>query len=286
MENKKNYYRFHYIHYNRLFKSGDGHNCFGIDDFTLPLFTLPDGVNEEEGFKILSYLYDICKKYFYDQSCDEKWLITAIYINLIINDIGFNKEVPSISAIAKNQIKDLYLLRGETKRFKKDSHVEWYKPNITLEEVQKIYETNGMKFNFKHPSANIIDDEMEISLPVPIKIIGAFNQYFSSYEEYIEYCKNQGLENNHYVIYEYLKEFNGRENVIKAHYILDETDTNANALGYIEYYTKDESNGYHKCTDQEPVWNYLEGGEFLSDIYYEFKKIGVRVPQTFSRKID
>ena len=137
------YYRLHYINYHNISNGGER----GIIDWSYKPFELPKDMTREEGFKVLSYLTDFIEKR--DGVDEASWKSVGILDSVIdIERFGFNRTMITPS---EEEIIDLFSVGGRIKRFKNskyyNKYFNWYTPNITKEEVERIYQNCGCTFS-------------------------------------------------------------------------------------------------------------------------------------------
>jgi len=145
----QNIYRLYYINYHRI---GDYHekmaNNIGSMDYPFKPFMLPDGMNREDGFKVLSYLTDFIEKKQNLKPCS--YSSVAILDSVLdLERLGF-KRVNADVHIHESDMIDLFTVSGRLLLFKNSRHYskyfEWYTENITFDEVKEIYKKCNMEF--------------------------------------------------------------------------------------------------------------------------------------------
>ncbi len=138
-------YRLHHIEYLNIGENY-GYNITGIRDYTFRPFLLPDGLTEEESFKILSYLTDFLEKKL---NIIPGSLISVMQLNMVLDleRLGFKRVECNCD---DERLKDLFTLYGRTERFNKSKYrkkyFEWYTEDVTIEEVKRIYAKIGIEF--------------------------------------------------------------------------------------------------------------------------------------------
>ena len=141
----KKIYRLRYINYHNIGKSY-GMDMKGLFDWSGKPFFLPNEMSSEDAFKVLSYLTDFIEKSSDIEECSLKSVKTLSNILIELDRFGFTS--PASPVNEKNVI-DLFTVSGFN-RFKKseyyDKYFEWYTPNVTKEEVEKIYLKRGLEF--------------------------------------------------------------------------------------------------------------------------------------------
>ena len=143
----QNVYRLHYVNYHRF---GEGYgirdNNVGFHDCPFKPFLLPQGMNRENTFKVLSYLTDYIESNFDIQPCSYK---SVTSLDSIINMERFGFTRLSISNDDADII-DLFKVTGRLLLFKQikyySKYFEWYTENVTFEAVKKIYDECNIPF--------------------------------------------------------------------------------------------------------------------------------------------
>lgn len=140
-----NIYRLHHIEYLNIGENY-GYKMTGMRDYTFRPFLMPEGLDEKDAFKILSYLTDFLER---NLNITEGSLKSVIALNKVLDlkRFGFKRVTCQND---DNRLKDLFTIYGRTERFDKSKYCkkyfEWYTENVTKEEVEKIYNKIGMEF--------------------------------------------------------------------------------------------------------------------------------------------
>lgn len=146
----QNIYRLHYVNFHRIGEDFrfPGLNNIVVIDWPCEPFMLPNCMTREEGFKVLSYLTDSIEKRKKIEPCSLKSVIILDGI-LDFESFGFtriNTQLPTDSADVIN----LFTVSGRILLFKKSElyskYFEWYTKDVTLEEVENIYNKYNMEF--------------------------------------------------------------------------------------------------------------------------------------------
>lgn len=138
---KETFYRLYYINYHPI---GKGH--IGTTSCPFEPFSLPQGMEKEDAFKVLSYLTDFIEQ---KPGIEKASLRSLEILDSIIDleDLGFKrrKYLPINTPVV-----NLYTVTGIVDQFEHKFHystqVNWYTPNITKEEVKEIYGKKGLVF--------------------------------------------------------------------------------------------------------------------------------------------
>lgn len=145
-----NIYRLYYVDFHRIgesFRFPEPNNI-GIRIWHSKEFMLPNGMTREDGVKVLSYLTDFIEKRDDIEPCSLKSVRTLDSV-LDLEQFGFTRIKPSLSNDVEDVV-DLFTVTGRLLLFKKSElyskYFEWYKEEITLEEVEGIYNKCNMKF--------------------------------------------------------------------------------------------------------------------------------------------
>lgn len=143
---EQNIYRLHYINYHRTDEDHSlKRNNVALIAWPFTPFMLPDNMNREDALKVLSYLTDNIEKRDDVDSCS---LYSLKILDGILNlkQFGFKR----VKETDENKILDLFTINGDVSLFKKSKlyskYFEWYKPDITLEDVETIYQSCGLRF--------------------------------------------------------------------------------------------------------------------------------------------
>jgi putative hydrolase of HD superfamily len=141
----KKIYRLRYINYHNI-GLRYGMNNKGLIDWAGKPFFLPNEMTSEEAFKVLSYLTDFIEKEPDIEECSLKSVNTLNGILIELDRFGF---ISPIAPVNEKNVIDLFTVSGFN-RFKKseeyNKYFEWYTPNTTKEEVEKIYLKCGLEF--------------------------------------------------------------------------------------------------------------------------------------------
>lgn len=137
-------YRLYYIKYYRKKEKKSGN--VGMIDWPFQPFMLPEEMNREDAFKVLSYLTDFIEKKFDLEPCSYKSVAT-LNDALDLERLGFQR----LSAtVEDDDVISLFTVAGRVALFKKSRHYpkyfEWYVENVTFEEVKNIYHKCGIQF--------------------------------------------------------------------------------------------------------------------------------------------
>lgn len=137
----KNIYRLHHISYHDDLY-GSHHETHRVFE----TFKFPKGMTREEGFKVLSYLTDFFEKKANVIKCSFKSVYTIDHI-ITFEMFGFER----VEVKNSNDIVDLFTIQGRVKRFKISKYYpkyfNWYKENVSKEEIINIYKRIGLEFN-------------------------------------------------------------------------------------------------------------------------------------------
>lgn len=141
-----NIYRLHFVDYYRI---GEGYgmrkNNIGMTDWTFDNFMLPDNMNREDAFKILSYLSDYIEADLRLKPCS---YASVRMLNEVLNipRLGFKKVAKS----STEEPIDLFTIKGRLLLFKQspyyEKYFEWYTEGITFDEIKSIYQKYGIEF--------------------------------------------------------------------------------------------------------------------------------------------
>lgn len=138
-------YRLHHIEYLNIGENY-GYNIKGMRDYTFRPFLLPDGLTEEEAFKILSYLTNYLEK---NLNIPAGSLQSVIDLNRVLDleRFGFKRVECNCD---DERLKHLFTLYGRTERFDRSKYrkkyFEWYTEDVTREEAKRIYAKIGIEF--------------------------------------------------------------------------------------------------------------------------------------------
>ena len=115
-------------------------------DYTFRPFLLPEGLIEEEAFKILSYLTNYLEK---NLNIPAGSLQSVMDLNRVLDleRFGFKRVECNCD---DERLKDLFTLYGRTERFDRSKYrkkyFEWYTEDVTREEAKRIYAKIGIEF--------------------------------------------------------------------------------------------------------------------------------------------
>lgn len=138
-----NVFKLHYVNYHRI-NGGPG---YGVVDWPLKPFMIPDGMSREDAFKVLSYLTDFIE---HNLNVGEASFgsVRALDSAIDIERFGF-KRIDNVKNIVPAH--SLYTVAGRLNRFKSsryyNTYFEWYTDGVTREEVVSIYESIGLPFS-------------------------------------------------------------------------------------------------------------------------------------------
>lgn len=136
-------YRLYYIDYHRIGLIGSSN--IGVINCPFKPFMLPNGMNREDGFKVLSYLTDFIEKREDTEPFSLKSVRTLDGV-LNLERFGFTR----VEENDEKKILNLFTVSGRLLLFKKSElytkYFEWYTKDITLEEVKNIYNKCNMEF--------------------------------------------------------------------------------------------------------------------------------------------
>ena len=142
-----NIYRLYFLNYHRIgYGKEDNDRNIGIVDWPFEPFMLPQNMERDDAFKVLSYLTDFIEKNLNLEECSYE-SVKCLNEALNIERFGFQK----VEEANPSKIINLYTVTGRILLFKNSPHYpfyfEWYQENVTLEEVKQIYHKLGMEFN-------------------------------------------------------------------------------------------------------------------------------------------
>lgn len=107
---------------------------------------LPDRMNREDAFKVLSYLTDYIEKQCRVSATRSVGVLDEV---LGLERLGFRKENINFSSNEEDII-DLFTVSGRLLLFKKskeyDRYFEWYREDVDFDEVKEIYKKCGIEF--------------------------------------------------------------------------------------------------------------------------------------------
>ena len=252
----QNIYRLYFINYHRI---GENYgiptqNNIGIINWPFKPFTLPDGMNREDAFKVLSYLTDFIEKESNLEPCSFK-IVEALDKVIDLERLGFKRLDTNFDDYSLDVI-NLFTISGRILLFKKSQHYdryfEWYSEGVTFDEVKNIYNKCGIDFYDLVP----INKENEDSIskePAREKIM-----------EFVE--KNENIERVYSVCYdvEKLKELLD-EIVKKASYKTDGRFTapyNASFEGNVFTSGADLPNGDPMFENIKRIYYYTSDGPY------------------------
>lgn len=128
-------YRLYYMKYYRKQDS-----AVGAIDWPFKVFMLPEGMNREDAFKVLSYLTDFIERKCELEPCSYKSVMLLDDV-LNLERLGFKRVEEELE---DNEVIDLFTVAGRVELFKRSKHYqkyfEWYIENVTFDEVKEIYQ--------------------------------------------------------------------------------------------------------------------------------------------------
>ena len=140
-------YRLYYINYSKTSEENTKIRTEVID-WPFSLFTLPSNMNREDAFKVLSYLFDYIENKL-ELTPGSYKSVKILNEVLNIKRLGFEKLDYNVDSLS-NDVINLYILSGNLSKFKKSRHhskyFEWYKENVKLSEVKRIYKKSKIKY--------------------------------------------------------------------------------------------------------------------------------------------
>ena len=145
-----NVYRLFFVEYYRAFEyPGRNDDNINTTKWVFKPFLLPNGMRQEEAFKVLSYFIDYIGKPISLKKSTAKNV--AILNELLdIDKLGFTR-IDNNLEVDDDKIINLFVVSGRTALFKKNDlynkYFKWYHKGVTLEEVIKIYHKCGLKFH-------------------------------------------------------------------------------------------------------------------------------------------
>lgn len=139
-------YRLHFVgYYNSNLQSFDSPSKHMVDWSCKP-FKLPLNMPREDAFKVISFLSDYVEAQANIRPASLE-SVRTVDKALSLERLGFTKFPHDIK---DNYVIDLFTVGGRIRRFLSSEYYskyfEWYTPNITLEEIQKIYHKIGLEF--------------------------------------------------------------------------------------------------------------------------------------------
>lgn len=115
-------------------------------DWSCKPFKLPLNMPREDAFKVISFLSDYVEAQANIRPASLE-SVRTVDKALSLERLGFTKFPYDIK---DNYVIDLFTVGGRIRRFLSSEYYskyfEWYTPNITLEEIQKIYHKIGLEF--------------------------------------------------------------------------------------------------------------------------------------------
>lgn len=147
MENKVTEERVYRLHFLQFYNNKHINFNFIKDYIDMPLncFKLPNDMSEEEAFLIISYIKEQVERELGIQSDTQN---EAIMMNSLLEDYNFKKICNFNQTYKEKDITDLYIVGGNKKRFETskhyEKHVEWFTPNVSEEQVQRIYKKHNI----------------------------------------------------------------------------------------------------------------------------------------------
>ena len=139
-------YRLYYVNYHRI-NEYDGciENNVGMIDFPCRPFKLPDGMDREDAFKVLSYLTDFVEK---NSDIEPMTLKSVKTLDAVLDLDRFGFE--HVEECDEERIANLFTVTGRLLLFEKSKlykkYFEWYREGVTLDEVTEIYSKCGKEF--------------------------------------------------------------------------------------------------------------------------------------------
>lgn len=146
----QNIYRLYFINYHRI---GEHYgmstpNNIGIINWRFKPFMLPNGMNREDAFKVLSYLTDFIEKESNLEPCSLK-SVEALDKVIDLERLGFRRINANFDDYSIDVI-NLFTVSGRVLLFKKSQHYaryfEWYSEGVKFDEVKTIYSKCGIEF--------------------------------------------------------------------------------------------------------------------------------------------
>ncbi len=129
-------FRFHYL----SLKNVNGQND-GVTELVCNKFMSPLGMDEDDSFIVLSYLYDKFGKVL-GSNVSDFWRVHVL--NQVMFAYGFVKINDQINS---DRISELYVLEGDVeKHMKLKNNTFWYTPDVSLDIVRDIYGEMGEIF--------------------------------------------------------------------------------------------------------------------------------------------
>lgn len=133
------------LHYVNHYKRGD-FGGYGLVDWPLKPFAIPDGMSKEDAFKVLSYLTDFIEQKMGAQECSFQ-SVKLLDEVISLERFGFRRIDEKLEHPTAYS---LYTVAGRQLLFKRsryyDTYFEWYHEGVTREEVNAIYQSIGMDF--------------------------------------------------------------------------------------------------------------------------------------------
>ena len=146
----KNIYRLYFINYHRIGEhyGRTGSDNVGMINWPFKPFMLPDGMNREDAFKVLSYLTDFIEKDSNLEPCSQG-SVAALDRVIDLERLGFKRLDINLNDDSPEVI-DLFTITGRILLFKKSKqyqkYFEWYTEGVTFDEVKSIYDKCGIEF--------------------------------------------------------------------------------------------------------------------------------------------
>ena len=123
--------------------------------FKYDVFTLPEGMTEEDAFQVLSYLFDKVEDLY---ACSRNSEILVSTVNLFLNLYCHFKREKNIDD--EYSVIELFVFQNRESKIaynrNNNSYFDWYIPNVTKEMVEAIYEKlpvkkkeNSLKLTYK-----------------------------------------------------------------------------------------------------------------------------------------
>lgn len=134
-------FKLHYVNYYKRNNRG-----YGMVDWPLKSFIIPDGMSREDAFKVLSYLTDFIEKNMNCKECSFN-SVKALDEAIDLERYGFRRVDEQVEAVSAHS---LYTVAGRLNAFKNSryyaTYFEWYTEGVSRDEVVAIYESIGKTF--------------------------------------------------------------------------------------------------------------------------------------------
>ncbi len=119
-------------------------------------FTLPEGMSQEDAFKVLSYLTDYIERYIEPYSFRS---VIALDKILNVERLGFKRVNKKMNTNTED-VNNLFTVSGEVSIFKNspyyNKYFEWYQEGVTFNEVKEIYDRCNREFYDLIPNSDIV----------------------------------------------------------------------------------------------------------------------------------